>query len=62
MELLRFWLTGSALLLAGFFIWAYVPILVPFVVLTCILGLLTYLVVIGTRALERWLQRRRERE
>ena len=62
MALLRLWLTGSALLVAGCFIWAYVPILVPFIVLTFILGLLTYLVVVGTRMLERWMQRRQERK
>ena len=58
MSLLRLWFVASALLVAGAFVWVYVPVVVPLLAITAALGLFTLVVVAGTRALERWMIRR----
>ena len=57
MSLLRLWLTATGLFVAGFFIWVYVPVVVPLLAITAGLALFTAVVVSGTRALERWMIR-----
>ena len=58
MSLLRLWFVASALLVAGAFVWVYVPVVVPLLAITAALGAFTLAVVAGTRALERWMIRR----
>ena len=52
-QLLRLWLIGSALFLAGALIWAFVPVLVPVLGITAGIGGLVAGIVWGARRLER---------
>jgi hypothetical protein len=53
MSLLRAWLTATAVLLACGMIWAFVPILVPVIGVSAVLGALVVLIVSAARAYER---------
>jgi hypothetical protein len=57
MSLLRAWLIGTAVLLGCTMVWAFVPILVPLILVFCALGGLVTLIV----ALVRFYERRRGR-
>ena len=59
MSFLRLWMLATGCIVSAFFIWAYVPVLVPFLVLTFGLGMLTVAIVWAARRLERWLEARR---
>ena len=50
---LRVWLLATGLLLGAAMIWAFVPVLVPFIGLTAAIGLL----VAGIVAFARWIER-----
>lgn len=56
-RVLRVWLLATALFLAGAMIWAFVPVLIPFIALAVVLGV----VVAGIVAFARWLERARGR-
>ena len=58
MTLLRLWFIVSGSALALGFIWAYVPILIPLLVVAAGLGGVTFVVVTAARRLERWRDRR----
>ena len=53
MSLLRIWLIGTALLLASAMVWAFVPILVPLLIVFVGLGGLVAIIVWTARAYER---------
>ena len=52
--LLRYWLIGSALALAAFFIWIIAPVLFLVLALTAALGAISAVIVYLARRLERW--------
>ncbi|MEZ5817149.1 MAG: hypothetical protein R3D44_08720 [Hyphomicrobiaceae bacterium] len=52
---LRMWFLATAVVLAGAMIWAFVPVLVPVLGLTAVIGGLVAVIV----AFARWLERRR---
>ena len=56
MSLLKIWFLGTALVIAGFLVWNFAPILVPVLVLTVGLGGLVAVIV----GLARHYQRKRE--
>ncbi|MFM2422001.1 MAG: hypothetical protein RL291_531 [Pseudomonadota bacterium] len=62
MALLKWWFGISGIVLAALFSYAYVPIVIPFFVIALGLGLLTFLIVSGVRALERRIGRRPDPE
>jgi hypothetical protein len=53
MSFLQIWFTATAVIVAGFFMWAYVPILIPILVLAAGLGGLTFAIVTLARLAER---------
>jgi hypothetical protein len=53
-RILALWLLATAVFLAGAFIWAFVPVLVPILGLTAGIGVLVAGIVGLARALERW--------
>jgi uncharacterized integral membrane protein len=53
MSLLRAWLIGTAVLLAGALVWAFAPILVPLMMVFLGLGGLVALIVGAARTYER---------
>ncbi len=53
MSLLRIWLIGTALFLASAMVWAFVPILVPILLVFVGLGGLVAIIVAAARAYER---------
>ncbi len=55
MTLLRLWFAISGGVLGLAFVWAYVPIVIPLLVLVACLGVLTA----GVVSAARWLERRR---
>lgn len=57
MTWLRAWFGLSGALIALGFTWAYVPILIPIVVLAALLGGVSMLMVKAARWLERWRDR-----
>jgi uncharacterized membrane protein YraQ (UPF0718 family) len=59
MTFLRLWFLATALVVLTFFIWAYVPIVIPFLAMTVLLGGITLIIVGLARRLERWLEARR---
>ncbi len=59
MSFLRLWMLATGAIVAAFFVYAYVPVLIPFLVMTLGLGLLTGCIVAAARRLERWLEARR---
>ena len=54
-QLLRAWMLLTAAIVVAFFIWAYIPVVIPFIALTIGLGAVTVGIVKGARWLERWL-------
>ena len=56
MTALRIWLTGTGVFIAGWLIWAFVPVLVPMIAVTMALGVLVWVIVKAARALERRLK------
>jgi uncharacterized membrane protein YraQ (UPF0718 family) len=59
MNFLRIWFLATAVVILAFFIWAYVPVVIPFLVIIVGLGGLTFVIVFLARRLERWLEARR---
>ena len=59
MSLLRIWFLATASIVLAFFIWAYVPVVIPFLVITVGRGGITVIIVGLARRLERWLEARR---
>jgi hypothetical protein len=53
MTLLRLWFLLTVLIVGGWFIYAFVPVLIPFIVIAIGLGCLTILIVAAARRLER---------
>ncbi len=53
-QILGLWLAGTAVFLAGGFVWAFVPVLVPILGLTVAIGVLVAGIVALARGLERW--------
>jgi hypothetical protein len=53
-SLLHLWLVGTAVLLAAIAIWAFVPVLALALLLTAGLGLLSLVMVVLARLLQRW--------
>jgi hypothetical protein len=61
LSLLRLWLLGTALILAGLMIWAFAPVLVFLALLVVGLGIVSFASIGLARALERRLERGRRR-
>jgi hypothetical protein len=59
MSFMRIWFLATASIVLAFFIWAYVPIVIPFLAMTLLLGGITVIIVGLARRLERWLEARR---
>ncbi len=59
MSVLRAWFIASALVVTGLFIYAFVPVLIPIIAITVILGGITTLIVMSARWLERCLAQRK---
>lgn len=59
MSLLRIWFGGTVALIAGWMIWAFVPVLVPILGLTAAIGALVAVIIMGVRWLERARVKRR---
>ncbi|MFM9941421.1 MAG: hypothetical protein ACKVP7_18205 [Hyphomicrobiaceae bacterium] len=55
MSIVRVWFATTGILLLGAMIWAFAPVLVPFIALTLGLGLVVAAIV----AVARWVERRR---
>lgn len=53
MSLLRLWLIGTAVFLVSVMVWAFIPILVPLIIVLVGLGGLVILIVRTARAYER---------
>jgi hypothetical protein len=62
MSFLKIWFAATALIVTGFFMWAYVPILIPLLALAGGLGALTFGIVALARFAERWVEGRRINE
>jgi uncharacterized membrane protein YesL len=60
MSFLQLWFAATAMVVAGFVMWAYVPILIPLLALTAALGLLTVCIVSLARFAERHMKARDE--
>ena len=54
MTLLRYWLTGTAVVLAGLRVWAFAPVLVFVALLAAGLGLASFAMIALARRLRRW--------
>lgn len=59
MTLLRYWLAGTAIILAAIAVWALAPVLIFFVALAAVLGLASFLMVALARGLQAWRDRDR---
>ena len=59
MRFLAIWFLATALLLAAGLIWAFAPVLVPFIAITAGLGGVVAVIVALTRRLEIYVARRR---
>jgi hypothetical protein len=60
MTLLRAWLIGSGLLLAGLAVWAFAPVLVFMGLVAAALGFLSLLMIRLSHALRDWWDRRNQ--
>lgn len=58
MTLLRYWLAGTAIILAGIAVWALAPVLIFFVLLAAALGLVSLAMIVLARSLQSWRDRR----
>ena len=58
MTLLRYWLAGKAIILAGIAVWALAPVLIFFVLLAAALGLVSLAMIVLARSLQAWRDRR----
>lgn len=56
--LLRYWLAGTAIVLAAIAVWAFAPVLVFFVLLAAALGMAAFAMVALARCLEAWREKR----
>jgi len=56
--LLRLWLIGSSVILAGLAVWAFAPVLVFVLLLTAALGVASAAMIGLARALQAWRARR----
>lgn len=56
--MLRLWLIGTSVILAGLAVWAFAPVLVFFALLALALGVLSALMIALARALQAWRGRR----
>jgi hypothetical protein len=52
-QLLCVWFTATAVIVTGFVLWAYVPVLIPFLVIAAGLGAITFGIVQLARFAER---------
>jgi hypothetical protein len=59
MSFLQMWFAATGVIVAGFFMWAYVPILIPILVLAAGLGGLTFAIVALARFAERRMKKSR---
>jgi hypothetical protein len=62
MQLVKFWLAGTVLIVAGALVWSFAPILVPVLGLTLAMGLVVAGIVALARSYERGRGRWRRRE
>ena len=58
MTLLRLWLIGTSIVLAGLAVWAFAPVLVFVLLLTAGLGVVSAAMIAVARALQAWRDRR----
>ena len=58
MTVLRLWLIGTSVVLAGLMVWAFAPVLVFFLLLTAGLGVVCAVMIGIARALRAWRERR----
>jgi membrane associated rhomboid family serine protease len=58
MSFLQIWFAATAVVVVGFLMWAYVPILIPLLALTAALGALTFGIVSLARFAEKAIKRR----
>jgi hypothetical protein len=56
--MLRLWLIGTSVILAGLAVWAFEPVLVFFALLAVALGVLSALMIAVARGLQAWRERR----
>jgi hypothetical protein len=56
--LLRFWLAGTAIILAASAVWALAPGLIFFVLLAAALGLVSLAMIVLARSLQSWRDRK----
>jgi uncharacterized membrane protein YesL len=62
MTMLRLWFAATGAIVAGFFMWAYVPVLIPVLAIAAGLGALTFCIVSLARFAERRMQARTGRD
>jgi uncharacterized membrane protein YesL len=58
MSFLQIWFAATAVIVAGFFMWAYVPVLIPLLVLAAGLGALSFTIVGLVRFVEQRMKNR----
>ena len=58
MTVLRLWLIGTSVVLAGLMVWAFAPVLVFFLLFTVGLGVVCAVMIGIARALRAWRERR----
>jgi hypothetical protein len=56
--LLRYWLAGTAIILAAIAVWALAPVLIFFVLLAAALGLVSLAMIVLARSLQSWRDRK----
>jgi hypothetical protein len=56
-RLLRYWLAGTALVVAALLVWAFAPVLVFLALLAAALGLVSFAMIGLARAIEAWRNR-----
>jgi hypothetical protein len=57
---LRYWLAGTAIVLAALAVWALAPVLIFFVLLAAALGAAAFLMVALARGLQAWRDRNQQ--
>jgi hypothetical protein len=57
-NLLRYWLAGTAIILAALAVWAFAPVLIFFVLLAGGLGLVSLAMIVFARGLQTWRDRK----